>query len=100
MNVQHAIQDTIRELRGVLAREGQDRYCLPCHKAVLLVRLLDNRKPIRFKTGDRVAFRFDTLTLTVEDLRTRAIRNTYPWNRIESVVAGEPESDNRDLFQG
>jgi hypothetical protein len=94
------VQDAIQELRGVLAREGQVRYSLPCHKAVLLVRLLGTRKPIRFKTGDCVAFRFDTLALTVEDLRTRAIRKAYHWTRIESVVAGEPESDNRDLFQG
>ncbi len=96
MNLQHVIQ----ELRGILAKEGQDRYCLPCYKAVLLVRLFGTRKPIQFTSGDRVAFRFDARSLTVEDFRTRSIRNAYPWNRIESVVAGEPESDNRDLFQG
>ena len=94
------VQDAIQELRGVLAREGQDRYCLPCHKAVLFVRLLGGRKPIRFSNDDGVAFRFDALSLTIEDRRTRATRNTYQWSRIESIVAGEPESDNRDLFQG
>ena len=94
------MEDAIQGLRGVLAREGQDRYCLPCHKAVLCVRLLGGRKPIRFTNGDGVAFRFDALSLTVEDRRTRATRNTYHWNRIESVAVGEPESDNRDLFQG
>jgi hypothetical protein len=94
------VQDAIQQLGSVLAKEGQIRYCLPCHKAVLFVRLLGARKPIRFTTGDGVTFRFDTLTLTVEDLRTHAIRHAYPWNRIVSVVAGEPESDNRDLFQG
>ena len=94
------VQDAIHRLRGVLAKEGQDRYCLPSHKAILIVRLLGARKPIRFTIGDRVAFRIDPLSLTVEDLRTSAILNTFPWNRIESAVAGEPESDNHDLFQG
>ena len=94
------MQDAIQQLTGVLAMEGQDRFCLPCDKAVLFVRLSGARKPLRFTSGDGVAFRIDPLSLTVEDLRTNAIRKTFPWDRIESAVAGEPESDNHDLFQG
>jgi hypothetical protein len=94
------VQDAIRELSGVLTNQGPDRYCLPCPKAVLSLRLCGSRKPIRYTSADQVAFRIDPLSLTVEDLKTRAIRNRFPWNRIVSAVAGEPESDNHDLFQG
>lgn len=94
------VQDAIRELSGVLTKEGPDRYFLPCPKAVLLLRLVGSRKLIRYTSQDHVAFRLDPLSLTVEDLKTRAIRNRFPWNRIASALAGEPESDNHDLFQG
>lgn len=94
-------QDAINRLSGALIKEGQpDRYRFACGKTVLLVRLLGTRTPIRFAARDRVAFRIDAANFTVEDLRTHAIRNAFPWNRIESVAAGEPESENSDLFQG
>jgi hypothetical protein len=93
-------QDAIRELSGVLTKQGPDRYCLPCPKAVLLLRLWGSRKAIQYTFKDQVAFRIDRLSLTVEDLKTRAIRNSFPWDQIASAVAGEPESDNHDLFQG
>jgi len=90
----------MQQLTGALRKEGHDRYCLLGDKAVLFVRLLGTRKLIRFTTGDKVAFRIDTANLTVEDLTTHAIRRKFPWDRIESAIAGEPESVNSDLFQG
>ena len=94
------VQDAMRQLTGTLIKEGQDRYCFACGKAVLLVRLVGARTLVRFVARDRVAFRIDAVNLTIEDLRTRATRRKFVWNQIESVVAGEPESDNSDLFQG
>jgi len=90
----------MRRLNGSLIKEGQDRYRLACDKAVLLVRLVGARTSIRFAARDRVALRVDGAKLTVEDLPTHTIRDAFPWNRIESVAAGEPESENSDLFQG
>ena len=93
-------QDAMRELRGTLIQEGPDRYRLTGGKTVLSVRLLGALTPIRFAPRDHVALRIDEANLIVEDLGTHAIRKAFPWSRIESVVAGEPESDNSDLFQG
>jgi hypothetical protein len=93
-------QDAISRLSGALIKEGQDRYRLARGKTVLLLRLLGARTSIRFAARDHVVFRMDAAKLTVEDLRTHAMRKTFSWDRIESVAAGEPESENSDLFQG
>ena len=90
----------MRLLTGALTTEGQDRYRLIGDKTVLFIRLLGSRTSIRFAARDHFAIRIDAANLTVEDLRTHAIRNTFPWSRIESVAAGEIESENSDLFQG
>jgi len=94
------IQMAMGHLTGTLMGDGQDRYHFACDKVVLFVRLVGARAPIRFASRDHVAFRINAENLTVEDLRTCVIRRTFPWNRIESMAAGEPESDNSDLFQG
>lgn len=96
MNVEKAMG----QLSGRLMKKGQDQYCFPCNKAVLFVRLVGARRLVRFAAHDGVAFRMDAANLTVEDLRTRTVRKTFPWDRIESVAIGEPESDNSYLFQG
>ena len=93
-------QDAIRSLSGTLVKVGPDRYRLACGKAALFVRLLGARTPIRFAARERLFFRIDAENLTVEDRGTHAILNAFPWYQIESVAAGEPESDNSDLFQG
>ena len=93
-------QDAMSLLSGTLTTEGQDLYSLKGGKTVLCIRLQGARTSIRFAARDHVAIRIDAANLTVEDLRTHAIRSAFPWSRIESVAAGEPESDNCDLFQG
>ena len=94
------MQEAMGHMSGALIREGRDRYCFACGKTLLVVRLLGGQRPVRFVAGDRVAFRIDAENLTVEDLRTHAVRKKFSWDRIESVAMGEPESDNSDLFQG
>ena len=94
------MQDAMGHMGGTLIREGQDRYCFACGKTLLVVRLVGGQTPVRFVARDRVAFRIDAMNLTVEDLRTHAVRRKFSWDRIESVAMGEPESDNSDLFQG
>ena len=93
-------QDAMKRLRGTLIDEGQDRYRLASGKTLLFVRLRGARTPVQFAARDHVAFRIDDVNLTVEDLRTHGVRKTFPWNLVESVVVGELESDNSDLFQG
>jgi hypothetical protein len=94
------IQKAMGQLTGTLIRDGQDRYHFACDKVILFVRLVGARAPIRFAARDQVVFRIDAENFTVEDLRTCVAHRTLPWNRIECVAAGEPESENNDLFQG
>ena len=93
-------QNAINRLRRTLIEEGQGLYSLARGKTILFVRLLGTRTSIRFAARDRVLFRIDSTSLTVEDLRTHGIRNTFAWNCIESVAVGELESENSELFQG
>lgn len=94
------VQDAMGQLSGKLMKKGQDRFCFPCGKAVLFIRLAGARSLVRFAAHEDVAFRIDAANLIVEDLRTHAVRRMLPWDRIESVAMGEPESDNSCLFQG
>ena len=94
------MQEAMGHMGGTLVREGQDRYCFACGKTLLVVRLVGGQTAVRFVARDRVAFRIDAVNLTVEDLRTHAVRRKFSWDRIESMAMGEPESDNSDLFQG
>ena len=94
------MQEVMRRVGGTMIKEGQDRYCFASGKIVLVVRLVGGQTPVRFVPRDRVAFRIDAVNLTVEDLKTHAVRGKFSLDRIESVATGEPESDNSDLFQG
>jgi hypothetical protein len=93
-------QDAISRLSGALIREEQDRYHLAQGKTVLFVRLLGARTSIRFAARERIVFKIDATSLTVEDPRKHTVLNMFPWSRVESVAVGEPESENCDLFQG
>jgi hypothetical protein len=92
------VQAAINRLRGGLCEELENRFRFSCRKAVLFIRLQNRRTSDRFAVPDNVPFRLDDQNLIVEDFRTRALG--FPLDRIESVVAGEPESDDTDLFQG
>jgi hypothetical protein len=84
----------------MLTCQTAGHYRLSCNKGILLVRLRGTRKLLRFQAQDRVGFRFEPGFLIVEDVRTLAVRRKVSWEQIESVTAGEPESDNAELFQG
>ena len=92
--------EALTRLEGMLKSGDQGSYRLACRKGILLVRLRGGRKVLRFQERDRVGFRIDPLFLVVEDLNTHAVRRKLPWGEIENVTAGEPESDNAELFQG
>jgi hypothetical protein len=90
----------MERLEGGMRRDDANRYVFACRKALLLIRLVGARVPLRFDAGDQVAFRIDALALTVEELLTGRARCHFAWELVESIAAGEPETDNRDLFQG
>jgi len=79
---------------------GAGRYRFACRNGILLIRLLNMRKPRRFSAADRVCFRLDDGGIAVEDMKTGAVRLCFLWNTIETLAAGEPETSSGDLFQG
>jgi hypothetical protein len=93
-------QEGMERLEGSMRRDDANRYLFACRKALLLIRIVGARVPLRFDAGDHVAFRIGALDLTVEELETGRARCHFAWERVESLAVGEPETDNRDLFQG
>jgi hypothetical protein len=93
-------QDAIQRLEPALTKDKAGRYCFACRKAALFVRLRGRLAPSRFAARDKMGFRTDELGLTVEELNTGVVRKQFSWMQIESLIAGEPETDNGALFQG
>jgi hypothetical protein len=83
-----------------LTKDATGKYRLPSRKVFLKVRLLGFADAVQFTTRDNVAFQIDECGLTVKGLKTGSVRSHFGWTDIESIVAGEPESDNTPLFQG
>ena len=93
-------QEACLRLKCLLSEDGDQRYRLPCRKAFLLARLCGCQNPVRFTARDNVCFRMDERGLTVEQLKTGAVVTTLAWALVESLAAGEPETENGPLFQG
>ena len=93
-------QEAIDRLEPALTKDQGGRYCFSCRKASLVMRLEGGASPVRFAPRDQVGFRTDDRMLTVEELKTGAVRMRVDWKQIESLAAGEPEMDNGVLFQG
>lgn len=93
-------QDAIQMLERALTKDNAGRYCFACRKASLFVRLRGILCASQFAARDKIGFRTDELGLTVEELKTGIVRKQFAWKQIESLCAGEPETDNGTLFQG
>jgi hypothetical protein len=83
-----------------LIREYSGTYLLPCQKVFLNVQLQGRPLSVQFTAKDEVRFRIDEDGLTVEKLKTGAVYRQFAWKQVESLAAGEPETDNGPLFQG
>ena len=92
--------DVIERLEPALMKDREGRYCLLCKKASVIVRLRGCSNLLRFVARDKIAFRFDDRGLTVEGCETHDVKRCVPWDEIECLMAGEPETDNCSLFQG
>lgn len=93
-------QEAIDRLEPALTKDQGGRYCFCCRKASVVMRLEGGARAVRFAPRDQVGFRTDDRMLTVEELKTGAVRMQVAWKQIESLAAGEPEIDNGVLFQG
>jgi hypothetical protein len=92
--------EALRDLQHSLIKDPSGMYRLPCRKMFLKVRLLGESKPLIFTVDNHVFFRLDIGGLTIKRESTGAVDTWLSWRQIESLAAGEPESDNELLFQG
>jgi len=94
------LQDGIGRLEPALTRHNNDQYRFACRKALLKLWLVGYKAPVRFSVQDKVGFRIDDRGLGVVELTTGAVRKQYAWAQVQSLAAGEPETDSGSLFQG
>jgi hypothetical protein len=94
------IRKTVDDLRFSLTSDTGGAYRLPCRKALLKVMLQGTSRPVVFRAQDKVRFRISDDGLAIERQETGAVYMRFVWKQLESVVAGEPETDSGLLFQG
>jgi hypothetical protein len=94
------IRKTVDNLRFSLTNESGGAYRLPCRKALLKVMLQGTSRPVVFRAEDKVRFWINDDSLVIERQETGMIWKQFVWKQLESVVAGEPETDSGLLFQG
>jgi hypothetical protein len=94
------LQEGIGRLESALMRNGRDQYRFACPKALLRLRLLGAKDPVQFSMRDKVGFQIDDRGLCVVELKTGTVRSQFHWGQVESLAAGEPETDSGSLFQG
>ena len=90
----------LHHLETALIRDSEGRFRFACVKALVSIKLLGKPGCQRFGAKDKVAFRLDQDTLTIEHLNTGMAWRRFTWEQIDTLTAGEPETDSGSLFQG
>jgi hypothetical protein len=88
------------DLQFSLTRDRAGIYHLPCPKAFLKVKIRGTPLSLRFAERDKYCFRLEEEGLTIERKKTGTVYVRLKWEQIESLAAGEPETDSGLLFQG
>ena len=92
--------EALSHLGTALIRDSEGKFRFACVKALVSIKLLGNPGCQRFAAKDRVAFRLDQNALTIERLDTGMPWRRFTWEQIDTLTAGEPETDSGSLFQG
>ena len=92
--------EALYHLGTALIRDSEGKFRFACVKALVSIKLFSKRECQRFAAKDRVAFRLDPNALTVERLDTGLPCRRFAWDEIDTLTAGEPETDSGSLFQG
>ncbi len=90
----------LTHLGTALIRDREGTFRFACPKALVSIKILGKPGCQRFAAKDRVAFRIDEKELTIEHTDTGMAWHRFPWEQIETLAAGEPETDSGSLFQG
>jgi hypothetical protein len=92
--------EAAQNLQFSLTRDNAGIYHLPCPKALLKVKIRGTPLSLRFPARDKFCFRLDEEGLTIERMKPGTVYMRLAWEQIESLAAGEPETDSGLLFQG
>jgi hypothetical protein len=93
-------EQAVETLGGALVTDASGRFSFACRKALVLIKVRGRSAPFLFRKCDRVAFRVGPQALIIERTERFTILKCLDWAELESVAAGEPETDNGSLFQG
>lgn len=83
-----------------MKRDDAGTFHFACGKAMVSIKLVGHPGCRRFCAKDRVVFLTDGNALTIQYSESRITRCRFPWDQIETLAAGEPETDSGSLFQG
>lgn len=93
-------QEAEQRLTNALVKDPAGRYSICCKKQIVLVRVRGISKCYRFGLRDHVSFRTEMDCLVIEQDGSGTPKRRFEWEQIESLLAGEPETDHGTLFQG
>lgn len=94
-------REQVVEILGAgLARDTSGRFSFACRKALVRIKIRGRSAPFLFRSCDQVAFRIGEQALIIERIEHFTMKKCLDWTELESVSAGEPETDNGGLFQG
>jgi hypothetical protein len=79
---------------------GKNEFHLICRKAILIIKVAGEAGSKVFRAAENIALCVDDNGFAVKDLRSGRLRAQALWSQVDSLVAGEPEADNGELFQG
>jgi hypothetical protein len=93
-------EEGVRRLEPALRRDAAGAFHFACVKALVSIKLRGHHGCRRFCAKDHVVFVADGNALTIQYKETGVMRCRFPWDQIETLAAGEPETDSGSLFQG
>ena len=93
-------EQAVETLGAALATDASGRFSFACRKAVVRIKIRGRAAPFLFRKRDQVVFRVGAQALIIERIKCFTTRKSLDWAELESVSAGEPETDNGSLFQG
>ena len=93
-------EQAIEILGAALVSDASGRFSFACRKAFVRIKIRGCSAPFLFYKRDQVTFRICTEALIIEKGQRFTMKKRLDWAELESVCAGDPETDSGSLFQG
>jgi hypothetical protein len=93
-------EQAVETLGAALVTDASGRFSFACRKALVRIKIRGRSAPFLFHKHDQVTFRIGAQALIIEKIERFTMKKCLNWAELESLSAGEPETDNGSLFQG